>query len=91
MPGYDSPAHELHANPKRNCSLVQLETIYVLEGLGPPKDPIQKGKTFKDQVSPTCSDTRPAASVLLQLYLNEDCWLINPLLLVARVKADQSG
>lgn len=29
---------------------VQLETIYVLEGLGPPKDHVQRGKSFKDQV-----------------------------------------
>lgn len=30
---------------------MQLETIYVLEGLGPPKEHVQKSKSFKDQVT----------------------------------------
>ena len=29
---------------------VQLETVYVLEGLGPPKDHAAAGRTFADQV-----------------------------------------
>ena len=31
--------------------VVQLETIYVLEGLGPPKEHAPGSKSFKDQVS----------------------------------------
>ena len=29
---------------------MQLETVYVLEGLGPPKDEAAAGRTFADQV-----------------------------------------
>ena len=31
---------------------MQLETVYVLEGLGPPKDEAAAGRTFADQVLP---------------------------------------
>ena len=36
---------------------MQLETIYVLEGLGPPKEHVPAAKSFKDQVGmhlPSC-------------------------------------
>ena len=32
------------------CVCAQLETVYVLEGLGPPKDEAAAGRTFADQV-----------------------------------------
>lgn len=34
----------------QNVCVLQLETIYVLEGLGPPKEHPPGSKSFKDQV-----------------------------------------
>ena len=38
---------------------VQLETIYVLEGLGPPKEHAPGTKSFRDQVGPHCPHCKP--------------------------------
>lgn len=38
----------------------QLETIYVLEGLGPPKDNASGAKSFKDQMKAERSSERQA-------------------------------
>ena len=56
--GFEQPLvfiHSVGADAAVRCNeqpwvFMQLETVYVLEGLGPPKDEAAAGRTFADQV-----------------------------------------
>lgn len=50
---------------------VQLETIYVLEGLGPPKDHASGTKSFNDQVR------RPLPFCCMQLWFGCSALILN--------------
>lgn len=51
---------------------VQLQTIYVLEGLGPPKEHAPGTRSFKDQVRLSC----PIAFVCLSFSQSFACVLV---------------
>ena len=58
---------------------VQLETVYVLEGLGPPKDEAAAGRTFADQVlmpliQPACKWQQGHLSEAHE-HVNHECHL----------------